>query len=393
MVNVTLLRMLRSLLSVLICECIICAITASFALAMTPTTQPVIAEFPLGDGSEPIFLKTSWRGQTGYLILDTGTTFSILDSNVFPALSKKPGDAEIVDTPGGQASFEYFDGPDLTVGPIHLRNETVTQMDFSFASESFHRLIYGCIGVNALKPFVAQLDFDAGKLRFLRSDDAEHPEWGICKQMPMYDRVPFMLTQWGGRDVNFVLDTGHQSSIGLPNELFDAMVSPGKTPFESNPALTAAGMQWLRSIRGPDWQCGAWTYSGMIFIELRSGFPTLGLGFLRRNFVTFDFPRGLFYFKANKQINQRDKAHMSGLRVLWIGSDVVAKFVDPGSPAYEAGMRDGDVLVAVHGKPAKDYSSESLRAVMTSAEGEQVTVTYRRGGDERTATFKLHSRI
>lgn len=312
---------------------------------------------------------------------------------MFSDLRKKDRDAETDVTLGGQVTFEFFNGPDLNVGPIHLRNETVTRTDFSPWTESFHRPIFGWIGVDVLQPFVLQLDFDGGKLRFLRSDNATHPEWGTCKQIMIYEGVPCVELPWRDRQVPFVLDTGFFGSIAYPSQLFDAIVSSRKIPVESNPNFTAAGTRWLRRVRFPDWQCGNWTYRGMILSEAQSDLRILGLGFLRRNLVTFDFPRGLFYFRPNNQINRRDKAQMSGLHIFWIGPDMVAKFVDVGSPAYEAGMRDGDILVGINGKPMKDYDYDSLREVISSAEGQPVTVTYRRGGDEHTAIFKLHSRI
>ncbi|HEU4453716.1 MAG TPA: trypsin-like peptidase domain-containing protein [Longimicrobium sp.] len=61
---------------------------------------------------------------------------------------------------------------------------------------------------------------------------------------------------------------------------------------------------------------------------------------------------------------------------------------EPSGAAREAGLRLGDVIVAVDGKPVGD-TGELMEAVAVRAPGDRVTVDYVRYGDRRRATMRL----
>jgi putative serine protease PepD len=65
--------------------------------------------------------------------------------------------------------------------------------------------------------------------------------------------------------------------------------------------------------------------------------------------------------------------------------------VTSGSPAEQAGLQEGDVLLKLDERPVASLRefSELLR---TMKAGQQVSVVYRRGADERTASVTLVER-
>ncbi|MEG1610367.1 MAG: DegQ family serine endoprotease [Bilophila sp.] len=62
-----------------------------------------------------------------------------------------------------------------------------------------------------------------------------------------------------------------------------------------------------------------------------------------------------------------------------------------GEPADKAGMKDGDVVIEVNGKPVED-SSALLRAIATEAPGSNVKLTVLRGGEKKELTVQLGER-
>jgi S1-C subfamily serine protease len=70
------------------------------------------------------------------------------------------------------------------------------------------------------------------------------------------------------------------------------------------------------------------------------------------------------------------------------GADIVS--VEPGGAAADAGLRAGDVVVAVGERPVTT-STELTAAVRSHSPGDTVTLTIRRGGDTRTVEVTLGS--
>jgi S1-C subfamily serine protease len=65
--------------------------------------------------------------------------------------------------------------------------------------------------------------------------------------------------------------------------------------------------------------------------------------------------------------------------------------VNPGTPADEAGIKTGDLIVGFDGKKIRNPSELSL-AVLKKQPGDEVKVELKRGGDTRTVTVKLDER-
>lgn len=73
------------------------------------------------------------------------------------------------------------------------------------------------------------------------------------------------------------------------------------------------------------------------------------------------------------------------------GQGVLIESTVDGSPADEAGLRANDILLAIGGQ--KLTGPSELRVQLDKfKEGDEVSLTYRRGGNERTATVKLAPR-
>jgi putative serine protease PepD len=62
----------------------------------------------------------------------------------------------------------------------------------------------------------------------------------------------------------------------------------------------------------------------------------------------------------------------------------------PGGPAERAGLKPGDVVVAIDGKAVAD-SSELIVAIRSRSPGDTISLTVRRDGDERTVKVTLGS--
>jgi putative serine protease PepD len=65
--------------------------------------------------------------------------------------------------------------------------------------------------------------------------------------------------------------------------------------------------------------------------------------------------------------------------------------VTPGSPAADAGIRAGDLVVSVDGRAIENYS-EMIAAIRAHQPGDKITLGIVRGGNETTITATLTER-
>lgn len=66
-------------------------------------------------------------------------------------------------------------------------------------------------------------------------------------------------------------------------------------------------------------------------------------------------------------------------------SEVAVRSVEPGSPAAEAGLRDGDIIKEINGTPIEAFAQ--AQGLMNAAQGGEVSITLERDGQPVTATI------
>ena len=88
----------------------------------------------------------------------------------------------------------------------------------------------------------------------------------------------------------------------------------------------------------------------------------VGIGALKRYVVTFDFPgERLFLKRYDAAPADLDTYDRSGMRIETEPAGFRVVSVAAGTPAAEAGLHPGDVIVAVDGRPASSITLPGLR--------------------------------
>ena len=106
----------------------------------------------------------------------------------------------------------------------------------------------------------------------------------------------------------------------------------------------------------------------------------IGAEILRRFTITIDVPGKTLYLAKNATFGEPFPFSRSGLSLSRVDGHVVVGRVIADSPAQDAGVHDGDVLVAVDGKPVASLSTNELLAFSLQSSGTVVRIEVSRDG-------------
>ena len=141
-----------------------------------------------------------------------------------------------------------------------------------------HSPYLAILGLDCMKHYCIQLDFEAGKMRFLDPDHLAATSLGDCFPLSfsgghIYLQHAGLL---GGSNTNALIDTGWN---------IDGQIEAGMLKGHDWETVRLAGCVWAGE-----------TYTNLD-VQIHGHANMLGLRFLARHLVTFDFPKKTVYLK------------------------------------------------------------------------------------------------
>jgi hypothetical protein len=387
--------------------------------AKTESEQQVLAEFRLEEDSKLILLPVKLGENQYHFALDTGASNTVFDVSLKHRLGTEEKTTG-VDAFGKTFQAQVFGAPDAFLGPFNLKDcGQVACIDLSSVSLSAGRSVHGIIGMDFLKKHLIQIDFDKatvsflqpkrkkGFFSFLASKKRHDDDWGekiairfssLCIPS-IKGTVDAQLTTY------FQIDTGSAGRY-LPNAfgnlesgLFDKVQSSMRFKSKGETQATAAGVvavDFTAAKMVRTFAVGQLRYENAIFYQ--SDEPLLGLPFLSRHLVTFDFPGSQIYLKKRTMPKDRPAVQptpkqlkVEGLGfVLRRGQDnVYVHEIDPNSLGYEEGIRKNDILLKVQDHDVASYDLLKIAHALAQRDRVILTLTFERGEEVKVASFEL----
>ena len=363
----------------------------------------VLAEFALSDTESHILLPVTFKGEEYQFILDTGSTNMIFDDSFKDKLGKRflwPKKATAAR--GKKIKVELFRAPHAYLGPLNLKVSRligVIDLDLVHGFEE-NRKFQGIIGMEFLKNHIVQIDFDNGKVTFfkgkkdtdifsfLRPKENEHPEWG--EPIPLKTKFFSDLRYIRGKlldntSADFMIDSGWGSPGTLQSRLFEKVHS-NLTSGTKHGSMSTTKLIERFSV-------GSFEYKNNFF--QKSNESILGLSFLSRHLVTFDFPNHKMYLKKGENFNKPPSINISlyqfNLNIRKSGDNIIAFEIDPNGLAYRKGIRQKDILLKINDQDVSSFGIveflEFLSQLSVPKDG-ALTFTFKRGDDIIEVSFE-----
>lgn len=345
-----------------------------------------------GDGVGVLSLPVTINDKTYRFILDTGSAGVVYDVS-FRSILGKSKKNEKVNSEAGIFELAAFDSPEAFIGKIRLKTTSnVVMSDLKSIREWSGVDYYGVIGMSFLRKHILKIDFDKGEVLFLKSLEKDP---GQALAISYQHGVIYTEALLPGLEPKekFLIATGSDTNVSgtISNRDINMLTTShmAKRLSSNQESISLSGSTVKKvDFRLNSFTLGPFTVRNPIFSTSKKADNQLGLGYLSRFVVTFDFPRKVMYLKKGKAYDLPDGRDRSGLRIARHAGKTVATEVGLFSPAWWAGIRPQDEILRIEGYSAKQTSLYSLRRLLCQ-EGKNVNLLLQKGQGLTDVSVKL----
>jgi hypothetical protein len=349
-----------------------------------------------------IVVPVNVDGHALRFILDSGGVTLLLAETVARLGLRSEGRLEAAGAGGRSVSAGFVRVQRLVIGEaVVLANQLVHELAMPGASDVLGVRVDGLLGADLFRRLVLRIDYERQSLTLLRPQVEPEAGWGERLALTFFAHIPCVDAVLDGQPGQFWLDTGNSGAVllharpgGMQPALVSAVTTVGWGVGGAIRGRLARGTRLVLghteidapALRVLDGGEGALSTPGLA--------GNLGGAILSRFVVTFDYARNAVWLAPNGRFGAPFPLDRSGLRIHAHAGGFVVVAVMAGSPADEAGLRVGDVIVAVAGVAAEGIPLHAQRrAWQESAEGTPVRVRVERAGALVEARFVLRDLV
>jgi PDZ domain/Aspartyl protease len=362
-------------------------------------------EIPFKVYNGHIYLPVKIDGKGPFLMLFDSGGANILQ----PSVAKQLG-LKVEGALGGSGVGESKQDVGMTkvgrieLGGIVVRDQvfaTIDLQDFASRVEGLDH-VAGLVGYELFKRFPVTIDYQRSRAIFYNPETFEYAGKGVRVPFRFKGHIPQVEGSVDGIAGAFDIDTGSRASIDLTGPFVDKnglaekyaakyrVVSGAGVGGRVYSSLARAGALTLGDVAvvKPVTYLSQQKQGAFADVYLAGN---VGYGVLKQFNITFDYSRQQLFFEKNADYGRPDVADRSGM---WLertkrGFEVVD--VVAGGAAEEAGLKAGDVIVAIDGKPTSAWLLADARTHLKAAEGTRVRVSIER--TKRELELKLRDLV
>ena len=354
-----------------------------------------------------------------HFIFDTGAQYTLLFKKEYSDILRIPY-LRRIPILGADLSQELYAlvAQNITVdipGRIKVRKDIlIFEEDYFQLDELTGIFIDGILGGDAFKHYVTQIDYRKQILTLTKKEHFQEPgshyhriPLRLKEAKPLLNatvtlennaRVPVSLLMDTGSGIPLLLYANTHPNLSIPEKTILGQLGKGlggyllgymgrikQLDLPSNLEFTnvLASFQRLDS-------------ASQIFTQNNERNGILGNQVLRRFDVIIDYPDSVLYLKPTRSYKQKFNYDRSGMLIYAIGHNLKDFYVNtiiPGSPAEEADILEGDLILKIRGLPASLFDLTSINRMLMKRPGKKIKVTIERNGERMEKTFRLRDLI
>lgn len=397
-----------------------------------------------------IFLPVKFNETPMLLLLDTGVTNLTLFGNKIEAENELKNIEKVrVNGIGQGSSFDALKSDDNHLefdNGVAIENITayiIDDINFNL-SDYIGVTVNGIIGYEFFKDYPIEIDYVRETIYIYNNSNKFNRKIKRAKELPFrfINRKPYAFVSLYSEKVTeeslMLLDLGFGDSVILFSEnlanTFDEQISIQSYLGSGLLGEINGEIQRIKSLSISDFNI---KYP-IISIPDRESIKNftippyikglIGGGIFHRFNIFMDYPNSKFYLKRNRQFKEPFNVNMSGLSIKHVGSKwkkeaisvpigfskdkdnnfsvshaiqynlkllpiYVVFGVRQDSPAYEAGIRDKDVIVSINGRNVSNYSLDEVYGILKSKDAKRIRMRVERDGEVYNYQFHLKDPI
>ena len=331
-------------------------------------------------------------------LLDTGAGQTFFDLNTAKRLGIELG-APFTASGSGPGTVA---GAALPNSPVTLAGTTIAvpvsrAIDFSGLTPREGRVVEGVLGYDFIAGFVVAIDYVGGELRLYDRSSFRYQGPGVSIPVRFVNNHPHIDAEIRLADgetvrTTFLIDVGSSLPLSLTKPFVEkhqlrsrvgktirrpgggGVGGPAMADYGRVPVLRLGSLE-LRDVVTLMFGDDAGVFSGN-----GSWSGNIGSDVLRRFLVVLDYGNRRMILEPHRDTTEPFETDMSGAALTGTPdlTRILVDFVVSSSSADAAGLRRGDVVVAVDGQPIGPRTLLDLRARLRR-EGERVALTVARG--------------
>lgn len=240
------------------------------------------------------------------VVVDSGAQFSAIDRQLAERLGLKAAPIPLLAFGvSGQPSLTHTVGLDLSIGALTVRGMRAATLELLTLSGAIRRPFAMLLGRDVLRALTADIDWPAGRLRFVRPGTFQPPPGAtVARARSQAGALMVPLTIEGKPPVEVMIDTGATAEVAVSEKTAQALGLLDGRPMAVGRSVSLGGISEDRVLRARSVE-----FAGRVLreVEVQVFKPSvqgplpaglLGAGLLQRYRVGLDLEAGVLWLTA-----------------------------------------------------------------------------------------------